>query len=375
MYDVYTSGSKKEQKLKTVKVGLVGTGGIGNHHAKTYEPIEGIKIVAVCDIVKGKALQFAERWGVPKKNAFTSYNKMLEMDEIDAVSVCTYNQAHRRPTVAALKAGKHVLCEKPMAATLADATAMTRTAKETGKILHIAIHSRYQPRVVMAKKIIEAGILGDVYYSESTGCRRRGIPGHTFIYKKTAGFGAVVDIGVYNMHNTMFALGYPKPVTVSAFTCDHIARQTPGLEAMDVEEFGAAWVRFEDGSIMIFKISWAVHANSLGPNYFLGKKAGLSFDRLEVHADKCPKELKKLVESEGGTLNVEEANNMVNVKIEGLERVDVWAAQVKAFCDAVRKGGPSPIDPEGVLLTNVIMDGIARSVKKGKEVSAKVPEI
>jgi predicted dehydrogenase len=125
----------------------------------------------------------------------------------------------------------------------------------------------------------------------------------------------------------------------------------------------------------VFKISWAVHANTLGPNYFLGKKAGLSFDGLEVYADKVPKGLEKLVKSEGGALKVEEARNMVNVRIEGLERVDVWAAQIKAFIGAVRKGGPSPIDPEGVLLTNVVMDGIARSVAKGKEVSVKVPVI
>ena len=361
--------------MDTVRIGLVGTGGIGNQHAKTYKPIKGIELVAVCDIFEEKALQFAEKWGVPKKNVFTDFNKMVEMDKLDAVAVCTYNQAHKDPSVAALNAGKHVLCEKPMAATLEDATAMVRAAKKSGKILHIAIHSRFQPRVDMAQKIISEGILGDVYYSESVGCRRRGIPGHTFIYKKTAGFGAVVDIGIYNMHNTMFPLGYPKPATVSAFTCDYIARQDPKLDDMDVEEFGAAWVRFDDGSIMVFKISWAVHANTLGPNYFLGKKAGLSLDKLEVYADKCPKDLEKLVASEGGTLKIEEVNNMVNVKIEGLKPVDVWPAQVKAFADAVRKGGPSPIDPEGVLLTNVVMDGIARSVEAQKEVAAIIPEI
>ncbi|MBD3182613.1 gfo/Idh/MocA family oxidoreductase [Candidatus Poribacteria bacterium] len=361
--------------MEKVKIGLVGTGGIGNHHASVYDKMDDVELVAVCDIFKDKAAQFAEKWNIPKKNVFKRYNKMLDSVDIDAVSVCTFNQAHRRPTVAALRAGKHVLCEKPMAARLADATAMVRAAKESGKILHIAIHSRYQPTVDMAQKIISAGILGDVYYSESTGCRRRGIPGHTFIYQKTAGFGAVVDIGVYNMHNTLFPLGYPKPVTVSAFTCDHIARQTPGLEDMDVEEFGAAWIRFEDGSIMVFKISWAVHANTLGPNYFLGKKAGLSLDRLEVYADSCPDGLEELVKAEGGKLNIQETNNMLNIKIEGLKPVDVWPTQIKAFADAVRNDGPSPIDPEGVLITNVIMDGIGRSVKKGKEVSVKFPEI
>jgi len=360
--------------MDEIKVAVVGTGGIANHHMHVYSKIEGIQVVAVCDIVKERVIQFAERWGVPKKNAFTSYNKMLEMvDEIQTVSVCTYNQAHRRPTVAALEAGKHVLCEKPMAATLADATAMARAAKKSRKILHIAIHSRFQPHIVMSRKIVEAGILGDVYYCESVGCRRRGTPGGTFIHKKTAGFGAVVDIGVYNMHDTLFTLGYPKPVTVSAYACNYISKDIPGLETMDVEEFGAAWVRFEDGSIMVFKISWAVHANSLGHNYFLGKKAGMTYG--EIYADSVPKELEELAKSEGCTLKVDPANDMVNIRIEGLKPVDVWDAQVRAFLKAVRKGGPSPVLPEKVMLTNVIMDGIARSVKQGKEVSVKVPQI
>ena len=362
--------------MDKIRIGLVGTGGIGNHHAKTYQPIEGVELVACCDIFKDKALQFAERYGIPKKNVFTSYNKMVEMDEIDTVSVCTFNQAHRRPTVAALKAGKHVLCEKPMAATLADATAMVKAAKESGKILHIAIHSRFQSGIATAQKIVKAGILGDIYYTESAGCRRRGVPGGTFIHKKTAGSGAIVDIGIYNMHNSLFVIDYPKPVSVSAFACDYISRQNPALDSMDVEEFGSAWIRFEDGSIMIFKISWAVHANTIGPNYSLGKKAGLSLDGLTVFADKCPDDLKKLAESEGLTLKVDEVSGgMVNIGIQGLPPVDVWRTQVEAFRDAVIQGKPSPIDPEKVLITNVIMDGIFRSVEKGKEVAVKVPEI
>ena len=360
--------------MDKVKVALVGTGGIGNHHMGVYSKIDFIEVVAVCDIFKDKAQQFAEKWGVPKKNAFSSYNKMLEtVKEIQTVSVCTFNQAHRRPTVAALEAGKNVLCEKPMAATLADATAMARAAKKAGKILHIAIHSRFQPHVVMARKIFDEGILGDVYYSESVGCRRRGVPGGTFIHQKTAGFGAIVDIGVYNMHDTLFTINYPKPVSVSAFSCDYISRKDPNLDSMDVEEFGAAWVRFDDGSIMVFKISWAVHADSLGRSYFLGKDAGMDFGT--VYADSVPKELEKLAKSEGCTLKVDPTGNMVNIKVEGLKPVDVWDKQVREFHKAVREGGPAPINPEKVLITNVIMDGIMRSVKAGKEVSVKVPEI
>ncbi len=361
--------------MDTVKVGIIGAGGISRAHQGTYARIEGVEIIAVCDIIEEKALRAAEEWGVPKENAFTSAKKMVEMDEIDAVSVCTYNLGHREPTVTALEAGKHVLCEKPMAASLEDATAMVRAAKKSGKILHVAIHSRFGAAVSFARKIVETGILGDIYYSETSGCRRRGIPGHTFIYKKTAGAGAIVDIGIYNMHNALFVLGYPKPVGVSALTCDYLARQDARWESMDVEEFGAAWVRFEDGSVMLFKISWAVHQDTLGGNYFLGKQAGLSLGGPIVYADSVPEELNKLAEAEGVTLKANPPEGMTTISCEGLPSVDVWLAQITAFLNAVRENGPSPIPPEGVLLTNVIMDGIFRSDELGEEVSVEVPEI
>ncbi len=360
----------------TIRVGIVGTGGISRAHRNAYAKAGGFEIVAVCDIVAQKARQAAEEWDVPKKNVFTSYNKMLEMDEIDTVSVCTYNQGHRRPTVAALNAGKHVFCEKPMAATLTDATAMVRAAKASGKILQIGIHSTFSPGLQFAKKVIAEGILGDIYYSESAGCRRRGNPGHTFIYKRTAGAGAIVDIGVYNMHNSLYAMGYPKPVRVSAITEDYISQQDPRFKGiMDVEEFGAAWVRFEDGGVMVFKISWAVHQNSLGGSYCLGKDAGISLDGPVVFSDSYSKELQKLVESEGLTATPEPPEGMTTIRFSGFQGVDVWEAQMTAFREAVKTDGPSPIPPEGVLLTNVIMDGIFRSHKTGKEVKVQVPEI
>ena len=360
----------------TIRVGIVGTGGISRAHRNAYAKAGGFEIIAVCDIVAQKARQAAEEWDVPKKNVFTSYNKMLEMDEIDTVSVCTYNQGHRRPTVAALNAGKHVFCEKPMAATLTDATAMVRAAKESGKILQIGIHSTFSPGLQFAKKVIAEGILGDIYYSESAGCRRRGNPGHTFIYKRTAGAGAIVDIGVYNMHNSLYAMGYPKPVRVSAITEDYISQQDPRFKGiMDVEEFGAAWVRFENGGVMVFKISWAVHQNSLGGSYCLGKDAGISLDGPVVFADSYSKELQKLVESEGLTATPEPPEGMTTIRFSGFQGVDVWEAQMTAFREAVKTDGPSPIPPEGVLLTNVIMDGIFRSHKTGKEVKVQVPEI
>ena len=359
-----------------IRVGIVGTGGISRAHHRAYTAVGGFEIVAVCDIISEKAREAAEKWDVPKKHVFTSYNKMLEMDEIDAVSVCTYNQAHRRPTVAALKAGKHVFCEKPMAATLADATAMVRAAKDSGKILQIGVKSAFQPQLQFAKKVIDEGFLGDIYYSESARCRRRGNPGRTFIYKKTAGAGAIVDIGIYNLHNSLYAMGYPKPVRVSAITEDYISMQESRFkDRMDVEEFGAAWIRFENGGVMVFKISWAVHQNSLGGMFCLGKEAGISLDGPVLYADSYSKELQKLIESEDLTAIADPPEGMTTISIKGFPKIDVWEAQMTAFREAVKSNGMSPLPPEGVLLTNVIMDGIFRSHESKKEVAVTVPVI
>ena len=177
------------------------------------------------------------------------------------------------------------------------------------------------------------------------------------------------------MHNALFVMGYPKPVRVSAVTADYLAGQDPRWKEMDVEEFGAAWVRFENGGVMVFKISWAVHQDSLGSNFFLGKQAGLSLGGPVVYADACTDALRKLAEAEGVTAEPNPPEGMTTIRFSEFPRVDVWEAQMTAFREAVRVDRPSPLPPEGVFLTNVIMDGIFKSHQKGMEVAVKVPEI
>ncbi|MAE17861.1 oxidoreductase [Candidatus Poribacteria bacterium] len=365
--------------MDTIRVGIVGTGGISRAHQKAYQKAGGFEIAAVCDIFEDKALKAAEEWGVPKKNAFTDVEEMLEATDVDTVSVCTYNQAHKDPTVTALQAGKHVFCEKPMAATLEDATEMVRVARSSGRILQIGIHSTFGSDTQFARQLVDHGVLGDIYYAETAATRRRGIPGGTFIYQKTAGAGAVVDIGIYNMHNALYVMGYPKPVRVSATTADYIAHRDSRWDEMDVEEFGAAWIRFENGGVLLFKVSWAIHQNSLGGTYFLGKDAGLSLGGPVVYADSLTDQLQELAKTNDYGIKTEEAGKgwfgqeMLDITFTGLPGVDVWEAQMKAFGNAVRTGSPSPIPPEGVLLTNVIMDGIFRSQTCGEEVAVEVP--
>jgi len=342
----------------SLKVGIIGTGGISNSHVRGYQGNADLaEIVAVADIVEDRAREAAARWGVSKH--FTDYRKILDMPEVDVVSVCTYNQAHRQPTVDALEAGKHVLCEKPMAATLDDAIAMTRAARETGRILMIAIHSRFSPQTIAAKKIMDSGALGHVYYGETISTRRRGIGKGSFARTETAGGGAVVDIGVYSLDTALHLLGHPLPARVSGITCMAITKDLSALtyggwswdpERTNVEEFGAAWIRFEDGMCMTFKTSWAIHGNSMGRTFFLGEKGGLALGPLEVYNDQF--------------------GMMVNVIPHDLPaESDRFVLETRAFLEAVRDGTPSPIPPEQVVVTNVIMDALYRSAALGREVA------
>ena len=355
-------GHPLARRPKKIRIGVIGAGGISHAHVKGYQSNEGVEIVAVADVFVDKAQEWANRYGV--EHVFDEHRKLLRMDEVDAVSVCTFNKAHAQPTVDALNAGKHVFCEKPMSDNLRDATRMLKAAQSTDNILCIGVHSRYDPPQRQAKRVVAEGGLGEIYYAETCHTRRHGNPGHTFQRKASGGLGATADIGVYNLDTAFDILGFPKPLPVSAVMQDVLCKQGPPMNAIwqynpqefEVEEFGVAWIRLEGGGVLVFKVSWAVHANSLGRTYFLGKKAGLALDPLEIFRT--------------------EFGMMTNTQPTGMPNVDRWGLQMGAFLDAVRKGKPSPVPAEEVILTNAVFDAMQRSVAKGgREVRVKLPEL
>lgn len=172
---------------KKLRIGIIGTGGIAHAHAGAYKRFEDVEVVAGADIIPGKARKFLDEFGWDKADAYDTHEELCARDDIDAVSVCTYNSTHALCTVAALESGKHVLLEKPMAITIEQGLDIVRAEKKSGKIVTIGFQPRYGQNYKRVKDIIASGALGDIYYVQTGGGRRRGIPGeHLSIRQKPA---------------------------------------------------------------------------------------------------------------------------------------------------------------------------------------------
>jgi predicted dehydrogenase len=349
-----------------IRVAIIGAGWAGKAHARFYKRVPFVDVVGWADVVPGKAAEAAAEAGLPASGVFEDYHQMLAQLELDGVSVCTYNMGHRQPTLDALAAGKHVLLEKPMAANLEDAKAIMKAWEQQGdRILMVGFQPDFSAEHQAAKQIVDTGALGDVYYAEAVTHRRWGVPGGNFVKKATAGAGTLVDTGVYAIHTALWLMGDPKPVSVSAITGNPLIMGFKGVKQtfagpwsaadVDVEEFAFAFVRFENGAALTVKSAWAANADTLGRPFFLGTKAGLALRPLEV-----------FVNQQYGELNM-------TATPAGLPSADAdweasWTAKMRNFAEAVRDDKPSPIDPRGVFLVNVVMDGILRSAASGHEV-------
>ena len=209
-----------ERKLR---IGIIGTGGIAHSHMRSYLQMDDVEIVGASDIVPGKARAFLDEFELNDVPAFENNAELLKLD-LDGVSVCTYNTTHHICACEAMEAGVNVLCEKPMSVTLGQAVEMARTQKKTGKILTIGFQPRYGANMRMVKELVRSGELGRVYYVQTGGGRRRGIPGGTFVDKKLAGVGCLADIGCYALDMALNTVGYKRPVTVSAYSSDFFGK-------------------------------------------------------------------------------------------------------------------------------------------------------
>ncbi len=378
--DRFKDGSNEEKVIDTtkkVKVGIIGTGWIAEAHVANYLRCPDVEIVAAADLVPGKAEKFCKDNGIEGIRLYPDHKSMIDAEELDAVSVCTYNRTHAECTIYALEHGVNVLLEKPMCVTLEEAVDICRAEKKSGKILSIGFQPRFDENMKMVKKIVESGELGDVYYIQTGGGRRRGIPtpyGTSFIEDKTAGIGALADIGCYSLDMVLNAVGYPKPLTVSGYTSAFFGKNPETFpdhpeyaDVFGVDDFAAAFVRLEGGIILDFRISWAMNLDTPGDTIILGTKAGLRIPSTECWNG-----------SIGGPLKIYRTiagSDVETVVPERSNSEDNFYNKIRLFIDAVKEGGSAPVPSSQIIYNQAIIDGISRSAKCGKEVTVEIPEI
>ncbi|MCZ8520455.1 MULTISPECIES: Gfo/Idh/MocA family protein [Paenibacillus] len=266
---------------REIRIGLIGTGQIGMMHLAQYASIPGAQVVAVCDINAGEVERIGQMHGIAHR--YTDYRQLLGRDDLDAVDVCLHNHLHAQVTIDALRAGKHVYCEKPIAGTYADGKAMCEAAEASGRMLHIQLGTLYRKETKAAMTLIDGGMLGRLYHARSNGFRRRNRPyvdGYGtphFTRKATAAGGALMDMGVYHIAQMLYLLGNPEVRSISG----KIYQETEMLEerrersGFDVEELAAGFVKFEGGLTLDLLESWAVHSGGFEGSSIFGSKGGI----------------------------------------------------------------------------------------------------
>ncbi|MBO5256717.1 MAG: Gfo/Idh/MocA family oxidoreductase, partial [Clostridia bacterium] len=276
---------EKKVEGRKFKIGIIGTGWIAESHIQSYKNQPDVEIVAAADLIPGKAEKFMERFGVSGVRFYPSHKEMIDNEELDGVSICTYNTQHAEPTIYALKKNIPVLLEKPFTVTLEEAEAVCKAEKESTAFVSVGFQPRFDANMQMIKKIVDSGVLGKIYYIQTGGGRRRGIPGSTFIEKSTGGIGALGDIGCYSLDMVLNAIGYPKPLTVSGYVSDYFGKNPKyngkDAERFSVDDFGAAFIRLEGGIILDFRIAWAMNIDTTGDTIILGTKGGLRIPSTE----------------------------------------------------------------------------------------------
>lgn len=360
---------------RKVRIGIIGTGGIAHAHMQAYQKQPDVEVVALADLIPGKAKAFAKEFGLENAVCYEGENahkKLLENEKLDGVSVCTYNRQHTVCTVDALKKGLPVLLEKPMCVTMDEAYTIINAEKESGKFVSVGFQPRFDNSMKQVKAVVESGVLGKIYYIQTGGGRRHGIPYYhdSFIKDETAGLGALADIGCYSLDMVLNAIGYPKPLTVTGFKSAHFGTNPSYYvsthdeklaELFTVDDFAGAFIRLEGGIILDFRISWAMHIDSPGDTIILGTNGGL-----RIPATDCWNG------SIGGpmTLYSDIGGNLVETVIPMAEpdKDGNFYHKIRSFVDAIKSNGPSPIPTSQILYNQAILSGIAESDKCGHEI-------
>ena len=360
--------------MEKLKVGIIGCGGIANgKHMPSIKKISELEMTAFCDIIPERAEKAAKEFGTPDAKVYTDYKELLKDESINSVRILTPNCWHSVMSIDAMRAGKHVMCEKPMAMNYAEAKEMVKVQKETGKLLAIAYQHKFDPDVIYSKQEAEKNVFGDMYFAKAAVIRRRGVPTHgVFLHQDEQGGGALIDVGTHALDTLLYIMNNYKPKMVVGSTYDKLKniKETGNptgpweTENYDVEESAFGYLVMEDGATIILESTWALNTLDVSQGYcsavrymICGTDAG--------------------VDNYNGKLRVNGINNDKQYISEpnfapaanafyGPEQNAPIVMEQQRFTDAILGKCELVATPESSAVVSHILEGIYISAKTGK---------
>ncbi|MDF2484674.1 MAG: oxidoreductase domain protein [Herbinix sp.] len=355
---------------KKIKVGIIGCGGIANgKHMPSLSKLGDVELVAFCDIIAEKAEKAKKEYGTPDAKVYTDYKELLKDKDIEVVHVCTPNRSHAPISIDSMQAGKHVMCEKPMAKTAEDARKMVQTAKETGMKLTIGYQHRHKPEAIYLKSVIERGDLGDIYFAKAFAVRRRGTPNWgVFLNEYEQGGGPLIDIGTHSLDVTLYLMNNYEPKMVVGTKYKKVNNADCGnpwggwdAEQHTMEDSAFGFIVMKNGATIILESSWALNTCEPiqeGSTVLCGSDAGAQIKN-------------------GVTINKGEFNRLIEVKpdmasggVAFYEGTSMSPADVEArrWIDAVKNDTDPVVLPQQACVVSEILEAIYKSAETGQPV-------
>lgn len=355
---------------KVYRVGVIGCGGIANgKHLPALSRQDKVQVVAFCDIIKERAEAAAEQYGGAEAAVYTDYQDLLKDASIDIVHVLTPNDAHAEISIAALEAGKHVMCEKPMAKTAADAKRMAEAAKRTGKKLTIGYDNRFRQDSQYLKKVCEAGELGHIYYAKAHAIRRRAVPTWgVFLDEEKQGGGPLIDIGTHALDLTLWMMDNYKPKVVLGTKYHELSQKEDAANAwgpwdpkkFTVEDSAFGMIVMENGATITLEASWAL--NSLDVDEakcsLSGTEAGADMKNgLRINGENHSKLYTNEIELGAGGVAFYEGKEEKSTDVE-----------LRKWIEAIEQDKDPVVTPEQAYVVSRILEAIYESAQTGKAV-------
>jgi predicted dehydrogenase len=346
--------------MRKLNLGIIGTGWPGQMHAEAIRSTKLANLYACADLDNERRVAFEKEYA-PEK-AYSDYHELLQDRHVDAAIICLPNFLHFPASLAALEAGKHVLCEKPPTLNSAEMKVLREEAARRKLIYYFSRQFRFTPAMRAAKKVIDEGRLGKIYHAKATFVRSRGIPvgiGNWFTEKKRSGGGALIDIGIHALDAVWYLMGTPRPVAVSAQVFrnfEHIVK----VPVFDVEDAAYAFIRFENGVIVQLETSWAGNlTDEIPPRQYFGRESNNSV----LYGTKASVRLKPL------TLFEDRDGELVDVPLEAAEdEPNGFELQLRNFLKSISNEAEPVNNADQAVALMEMIDGIYASSELGREV-------